>query len=164
MELMPPLGLFHLLVSFGVLPVQPAIPALPLRTENACRVVTRADVESALGRLVANGWEHNEGVESTCDYSNGTGQITVTIRRKKIEHDVPAELAKYRLENPQMDMREIGGLGGFAYFRDMAQFGGQLNVFRGDEDYLLISVLGFGDSQKALAAAEELARKALDRF
>ena len=42
--------------------------------------------------------------------------------------------------------------------------GTQLHFIRGDRDYLMVSILGFGDAGAVSAAAEEIARAALARL
>jgi hypothetical protein len=58
----------------------------------------------------------------------------------------------------------ISVLGGVAFFLDIAGAGTQLHFIRGDRDYLMVSILGFGDAGAVSAAAEEIARAALARL
>ncbi len=136
----------------------------PVRTLSACALVTRADVERALGRSVGNGKEEADGGNSSCDYAGGKGQVTITIQRLKSKPDMTAELASLKAAIPDARVREVGGLGPVAFFLDIADYGTQLHVIRGDRDYVLVSVLGFGDAEQVSAAAERMARQALQRF
>ena len=56
------------------------------------------------------------------------------------------------------------GFGGTAFFLDIAGAGTQLHIVRGDRNYLLVSVLGFGEAARVSRAAERMARKALGRL
>jgi hypothetical protein len=139
----------HLILYLPVLfqlfsDVRPAAAPRPdaVRTVGACALVTRADVEQALGRSVGHGKEQTEGADSSCDYAGGKGQVTI----------------------PESRVRSAAGIGMVAFFLDIAEDGTQLHVIRGERDYLLVSVLGFGDAAQVSPAAERMARKALTRF
>ncbi len=141
----------------------PPRPPIALKTTDACAAVTRADVEDALGRSVANGREHNGEVGSTCEYPAAGGEITVTIHRSSEKLNVAAEIENLRLTSGA-GLRDVAGIGTRAVLLDMGEVGAQLHVMRGDYDYVLISVLGFGSAAQVSTAAEKIARRTLDRF
>jgi hypothetical protein len=61
-------------------------------------------------------------------------------------------------------VRVISGLGSTAFFLDIAGAGTQLHVVRDDRDYVMVSILGFGDAAAVSAAAERIVRTALARL
>ena len=147
-------------------PGQPASPPQPVveKTITACAAVTRADVELALGRPVAGGKEERDGAASTCDYDGGAGQVTITVQRLAVKLDIPAEMAALKAAIPDSNAREAAGIGARAFFLDIAGAGTQLHVIHGERNYLMVSVLGFGEAAEVSAAAERMARKALARL
>jgi hypothetical protein len=142
----------------------PAKPALALRAETACSAATRADIEEALGHTVANGKESRTDAGSVCNYVGAGGEVTVLLQHAAAKLDVPEEIRNLQASFPNATMREAPGIGKRAVFLDMPDIGTQLHVIRGDYDYLMISVLGFGDATRVGPAVEKIARKALDRL
>jgi hypothetical protein len=140
------------------------VPALPFKTQSACTVVTKAEIEAALGRAVSNGVEHKGADQSSCDYTGGDGQITVALVHSNDKLEPEAEIAELKKLLPPGALRETTGIGTQAYFVDIPHAGAQLHVFRGEHDYLMVSVLGFGAPAAASEAAMLIARKALDRL
>jgi hypothetical protein len=61
-------------------------------------------------------------------------------------------------------VRMIPGVGSIAFFLDIAGAGTQLHVIRDDRDYVMVSILGFGDAAAVSAAAEQIVRVALARI
>jgi hypothetical protein len=142
---------------------RPAAPAT-LRPVSACLAVTRADVEKALGRPVSQGEERADGLETSCDFSSGGGQVTVTVHHLTAKLDLPAELANLRAAFPEARLRAETGIGTQAYFLDIDPAGTQLHILRGDRQYVLISILGFGEAPEVSAPARAIARAALARL
>lgn len=140
--------------------VQPGPP----KPVSACVAVTRADIQEALGQSVAKGEEQTDDLESTCDYAGAYGQVTITIRRLAEKLNIPAEKENLVKTIPESKVRDVEGIGTRAFFLDITGAGTQLHVIRGDHEYLLVSVLGFGDAEQVSAAAKRIARKALDRL
>ena len=138
--------------------------AVPRRPLSACSIVTGADVQLALGRSVAQGKESNEGSKSTCDYAGGTGQVSITVERLAAKLDLDAEIASLKAGIPEGTVREAPGIAARAFFLDIPGAGTQLYVIRGDTDFILISVLGFGGALQVSPAAETFARQALRRL
>jgi hypothetical protein len=145
-------------------PPQLSAPATRQRVLSACSAVTKSDVELALGRSVSGGKEEFYAGESTCDYAGGNGQVTITLQRISGDLDIPAELESLKAMVPEANVREVSGIGSRAYLLDIGKAGAQLHVLHGSREYLLVSVLGFGEAQKVTSAAESLARTALARL
>jgi hypothetical protein len=76
---------------------------------------------------------------------------------------VAEESAALEREIEGASARPAPGFGPAAFFLDIAGAGTQLHVIRGHE-YLLVSVLGFGDAAQVSAAAEKMARAAMSRW
>jgi hypothetical protein len=135
----------------------------PSKAMGACSAVTTADLENALGRSFGRGQEESHGSESTCDYGAGNGRVSITIERLRAKLDMPAEIASLKLIE-HSSVRVISGLGSAAFYLDIAGAGTQLHVIRDDRDYVMVSILGFGDAAAVSAAAERMARAALGRI
>ena len=143
---------------------RPAKPQVEIRNMTACVAVTRAEVEEALGQPVSNGKEHRAPGTSSCEYEAEGGQITIAIYRSQAKLDLPSEIKHLKKSIPDAKLRDVQGIGTRAFFMDMGAIGTQLHVIRGDFDYVLVSVLGFGGAAEVSSAAEKIARRALDRF
>ena len=117
-----------------------------------------------LGQAVAKAGEESDDAVSTCDYAGGNGQVTIRIQRLAEKLNLASEIASLKDSFPGARLREVGGIGTRAFFLDIADVGTQLHVLRGDRGYLLVSVLGFGEARQVSAAAEKIARQALDRL
>jgi hypothetical protein len=126
--------------------------------------VTAADLERALGRPFALGQEESHGTESTCDYGAGSGRVSITIHRLSAKLDIPAEIESLKRNVEDSSVRLVTGVGSMAFYLDIAGAGTQLHVVRGDRDYLMVSILGFGEAQAVSVAAEQVARAALGRM
>ncbi len=161
-----------LLVAFSGDGRAPANKPSSLSFTAACTVVTRADVEQALGRPVGRGKEDTSGDSSSCDYAAGSGIVTITVERVRARLDVHAEAASLQRAIPEGRLREAhlaetaAGTPAetTAFYLDIDGAGTQLHVIRGGHDYVLVSVLGFGEPDRVSQAAEKIARKALERF
>ena len=137
---------------------------VPSKALGACSAVTADDLERALGRRFGRGQEQSHGAESTCDYGAGNGQVSITVLRLNAKLDIVAEIESLKRSIEESSVRMISGLGGTAFFLDIAGAGTQLHVIRDDRDYVMVSILGFGDAAAVSAAAERVARAALGRI
>jgi hypothetical protein len=162
MQILAPLA--FLLTTAAHIPNAVAPPASPLKTESACTVVTKAEIEAALGRTVSMGVEHKRAAQSICDYTEGDGAITIALVHSDEKLDAEAEITELKELLPQGALRETAGAGKRAYFLDIPHAGTQLHVLRGEHDYVMVSVLGFGGPAQVSEAAMRIARIALDRL
>ena len=137
---------------------------VPSKVLGACSAVTADDLERALGRRFGRGQEQSHGAESTCDYGARNGQVSITVLRLNAKLDIVAEIENLKRSIEESSVRMISGLGGTAFFLDIAGAGTQLHVIRDDRDYVMVSILGFGDAAAVSAAAERVARAALGRI
>jgi hypothetical protein len=120
-------------------------------------------VQFALGRSVGKGEEENSSAASTCDYATERGRVSVTVQKLDREVDLSSEIAALRREIEGSSVRPAPAFGAHAFYLDIAGAGTQLHVIRG-RDYLLVSVLGFGEGSEVSMAAEQMARTALGRL
>lgn len=154
-----------LTVAAGSSPKPPSVkPLLTSKATSACAAVTKSDVEEALGHFVGLGAPEASPGQSTCDYSADGGQVSVTLAHSREKLDVAMEIEALKANLPQAKMREVTGIGMRAFFLDIPGAGTQLHVVRGQHDYLMVSVLGFGVAEQVSAAAEKMARRALERL
>jgi hypothetical protein len=140
-----------------------APPPTPIRVFNACFAVTRTDVAVALGRSVSKPEEETSTNASTCDYTGNHGRVTISLQRLEREPDIAAEIAALQREIAGASARPAAAFGPKAFFLDIPDGGTQLHVIRG-RDYLMVSVLGFGDAPVVSRAVETMARAALSRW
>jgi hypothetical protein len=130
---------------------------------SACVAVSPADVKAALGRRVAAAGEESQPGTSTCDYTTTRGRVTVTLQRLAGPVDIAVESAALEHEIEGAKARPIDGIADAAFFLDIPGAGTQLHVIR-NRVYLMVSVLGFGNSPHVSDVAERLVRIALSRF
>ena len=142
---------------------QPPKPIQFLRAINVCDVVTRPDIEHALGRhMLEAGWTTKSSRER-CDYQADGGQVSI-----RLEHSSAVLVPKIEFEAlkntfPGSHARELSGMGAPAMLLDLPDAGTQVFVIDGEHRYLLVSILGFGDPARVSKAAEQLAREAFKR-
>jgi hypothetical protein len=157
---------FPLILLLAAVSSRPAVTlrSAPSKALSACSAVTAADLERALGRRFWRGQEESHGAESTCDYGAGNGQVSITIQRLHARLNIPAEIESLKESIPESTVRMAAGFGSAAFFLDIEGAGTQLHVIRDDRDYVMVSILGFGDALQVSAAAERVARTALGRI
>ena len=160
MQVLAPLA--FLLTAATHTPNTVPAPAPPFKPQSACTVVTKAEIEAALGRSVSGGVEQKGVAQSTCDYT-GDGAITIALVHSNDKLDPEGEIVELKKLLPAGALREATGVGTRAYFVNIPYAGAQLHVFRGEHDYLMVSVLGFGGPAEISEAVVKIARKALDR-
>jgi hypothetical protein len=129
----------------------------------ACSIVTKADVEEAIGMSVSNGVEEIQGKASTCDYSTKTGLVSITIQKLTQKPDLKMEIAALKKEIPEGVVRAAPGFPE-AFYLDIPDAGTQLHIVDGGSQHLMVSILGFGDASKVSGVAVQIARKAMMRF
>jgi hypothetical protein len=135
-----------------------------LKPAAACAGITASDIEQALGEPVRKGQERNEALGSSCDYGHGDGHVTITVQHSRAALDLPREIESLRAAFPEATLRPASGIGTRAFFCDFPGGGTQLHILRGEHDYVLVSILGFGQPAEVAGAARRLAEKALARL
>jgi hypothetical protein len=154
----------YLLAAVVVTTPNPHVSRLiPLPELTACSIATRADIEDAIGRQVSNGKEEIQGRASTCDYAAKGGLVSITIQRLTNKPKLRVELAALRKEVPEGVIRNATGFPEAFYF-DIPGGGTQLHIISGNNEHLMISILGFGEASQVSGAATQIARRAMKRL
>lgn len=158
--------LIHLLL-LATVPVttpaaHPSRPAAPLQL-SACSIVTKNDVEDAIGRQVNSGKEEFQPRASNCDYAAKGGMVSVTIERLTATPNLKVELAAMKKGIPESVVREAPDFPG-AFYLDIPDAGTQLHIVNENNEHLMISILGFGDASQVSTAAAQIARRAMKRL
>ncbi len=125
----------------------------PGKGVDACTIVSKAEIEQALGLTLADGKKEprmqNPGVLSSCDYSAGAGgTVSVLLRQNATKWVKGTEKAEF--EKQGMKLNYTTALGETAAFIDMMGMGTGLAVFRGDYDYIQVSAMMTGADKKTL--------------
>ncbi len=154
---------FPILFLFAAAAAAIASAAEPFKALTACAAVPKLEVESALSRNVGRGVESGAGGESTCDYVGERGQVTITLRRLTTAVDLREEMDSLKSAVPGSAVRDAPAFER-AFFLDIPGAGTQLYVISGEREFLLVSILGFGEAPQVAGAAEAMARRALARL
>ena len=128
----------------------------------ACAAVSRYDVQAALGSAVGKGAEEYGKHHTTCDYAGRNGLVTITIHRLPEPVSLQAQQQDLRSAFPNAEFKttSIGDAKGF--FMHLPKAGTQLHLLCAPNQYVLISILGFGEAHHVANAAESMARKVID--
>jgi hypothetical protein len=126
-------------------------------------MVTRTEVQNAVGRTVGPGREEYSAGSGTCDYMSRGAQVSITLQHVDGVPDLAAEMGALEKEIEGAHARPAPAFGPCAFYLDIPDAGGQLHMFRG-RDYLLVSVLGFGDLEHTVEVLNFLARAAIARM
>jgi len=149
-----------MLIAFSTSSARPA-PALVLHTNTACSAIAKADVERVLGTKVSEGLGHDNGVESTCEFMAPGALVTVSMQRLPNRLNLGAEIETLKAALAGSTIRDASESGTRAFFVDIAGAGTQIHIISEDHQYVMVSVLGFGEGERPSAAAATLARKIL---
>jgi hypothetical protein len=139
-------------------------PVTRVQQVTACAAATRQEVQRALGSTVDIGKLRPDAGGSSCEYSGETGQVSIGLRHAAAALDFNAEIVNLKAVLPEARLVEVPMAGVRALLVDLGEAGAQLHILRNGRDYLLVSVLGFGNATEARAMAEYIAQRALTRF
>jgi len=117
-----------------------------------------------LGAPIDAGRLRQEPGGSSCEFAGDGGQVSISLHHSVAALDFRAEIANLKASLPEARLVEIPMPGVRALLVDLAESGAQIHTLRNGRDYLLVSVLGFGDSIAARGIAESIAQRALTRF
>lgn len=141
-------------------------PQPPQRVEPfvPCTLVTKADIEQAIGTPVGYGVPQMTAREDVCAYSNPNGTtVKISVYRSQNKRNLSTLADGARKALPNATVRELPGLGEKALLVEYPKGGTMLSVYRGG-DALVVMVYGIANGAKADAAVEKIARKAFSRF
>jgi hypothetical protein len=138
---------------------------LPGQGADACTLVSKAEIEQTLGVKLADGVQNpslqKPGVRSDCDYKTSDGGIvTIAIQHRPIKYEGTATVDA---KKQGVQQGHIPGLGRDAFLTEASGIW-SLSIFRGDYDYINVTVMGSISVKPASAAVEKLGRIVLDRW
>lgn len=152
---------FLLLASTADSPVRAPVRVLNPASRQVCELVAGPELELLLGRLLA---VHEDG--AACEYVARDGseaQVIVSVQHLPSKLNLQEEAKNLSLAVPGSSLRPLVGLGSAAWLLDLGACGVQLHILRSETEYLMVSVLGFGDAALVTGPAESLARRVLAR-
>lgn len=147
---------------------------------DACSLLSKAEAESLLGEPVKDGQHgilENDGsggtaVVSQCIYrsvAHFSKAVDLTARISPPQEKITASIETIRKtlkETASAEPQNLSGVGDTAFWAPVGQgayHSIQLNVFKGNSNYLIISVKGFPDDP-SVEKAKTVAQKALSRL
>ncbi|HET8647128.1 MAG TPA: hypothetical protein VFO85_16645 [Vicinamibacteria bacterium] len=136
--------------------------AAPVRTTDACGLVTKAEVEQILGTAVGEpqslpGASSADVSFTQCTFASPEGDKTLGVAlRVSKKGDGQPEAARQVMVSSGAKVEDVPGLADAAFWAGM-----QLQAFRGRHAQLVVTVLGFPNGKDA---AVQVARKALARL
>ena len=158
------LVILYVLSAFsGITPNLPSNRWLKPYQLNACSLVTRADVEEAVGRSVNDGDDETPGRASTGHFATKGALVSITIQRLTTKPDLQLEIAALKRELPEAVVRDAPGFPE-SFYLDLPDASTQLHIAKDNSQHLMISILGFGDASQVSGSASQIARKAMRRF
>ena len=131
---------------------------------SACAAATRQELQRAVGASIDAGKPRQEAGGSACDFIGENGQVTISLHHTVAPLDFATEISNLKSAMPEARLTEIPMSGVRALLVDLDSYGVQLHVLRNGRDYMLVSVLGFGNAGQARAIAQVIAQRALSRF
>lgn len=143
---------------------QHAKPNPTAKPRSACAIVTKAEIEQAIGTAIGGGVPHELEKADVCTYANPKGnKVNIFISRAQGKRDLSTLVVEAQKALPKAKVRELPGLGEKALLVADPKGGTILSVYRGG-DSLVVSVYGIDNNAKAEAAVEKIAQKAFSRF
>lgn len=144
-----------------ILGITLALAAAPL-AQASCNLLTRAEIQAALGKPVEEGKPNPANPLGICQYPVAGGG-TFSILVKAVAPGETADRVMAELQKRKIAVAETPGLGDRSFFSSPGYGMVQLNTFKGGK-YLIITLLVPGSSEAAQkAAAKALMLKALGR-
>jgi hypothetical protein len=140
----------------------PEEAAIELQNPNSCALVSKAEVEQAVGHEVADP-QPNPSNPAICDYKfadYGTLNFLIAPSDPRATPDIMMEELKRR----KISVTEATGVGDRAFFASHGYGMIQLNAFKGRRYVLLTMLIPGATEGRQKAAAEELMRKALSKL
>jgi hypothetical protein len=133
--------------------VRPVVPAV-----HVCDSGLRRQVEQRFF-AVDGRWEVFS--PERCEYLGDGGRVTIRFGRSREVLDARSEFAALKKAFPGARVRDLNGAGVAGIVLDLDDSGTQVFAVAGEHEYLMVSVLGFGEPARVSGVAEGLARGAL---
>jgi hypothetical protein len=140
-----------------------AIAAAAQTKSDPCSLVTRAEVQEAVGRAVADG-KRNAINPAICDFATGNMSASVSIMLVDKAPGDSAEKVVAEMKKRKVATEIIPGLGDGAYTTDAGYGMRLLGVYKGSKHAVVTVMLPDAPGAKAKAIAEQVMRKALARL
>jgi hypothetical protein len=131
-------------------------PTAPLNL-TVCEAVTRQQVEAALERKVWAGEWQVRSAPDRCDYQVDGGQITIRSEHSDTILEPKREFSGLRESFPEANIREFSLNDSPAMLLELPHTGVQVFVIPTSRQYVMVSILGFGESPRISEAARRLA-------
>ena len=165
MDKTPPLLLLTLWLFGGATHAAPqAKPNPTAKPPSACAIISKAEIEQAIGTTLGKGVGRQVHEADVCEYSNAKGnKVNIFVSHAQGKRDLSTLVAEAQKSLPEAMIREFPGLGEKALLVTDSRGGTMLSVYRGG-DSLVVSVYGMGNRAQARAAVEKIAKKAFSRF
>ncbi len=125
---------------------------------NVCDSAVRKQVEDRFFAVDGH-WEVFAG--DRCEYMGDGGRVTIRYGRSREALDARSEFAALRKAFPEARARDLSGVSAPGIVLDMEDSGTQVFAVAGEHEYLMVSILGFGEARRVSELAERLARGAL---
>ena len=158
--------LLLMLWTFGgaIHAAQQAKPNPSAKLLGACGIVSKAEIEQAIGTTLGNPTQREVEEANICTYENAKGnKVKIYLARAQGERDLSTLADQARKALPEAKVQEFPGLGEKALLVSDPRGATILSVYRGG-DSLVVSVYGIRNGAKAEAAVESIAKKAYSRF
>ena len=161
----PPILLLMLWIFAGAIDAAQQAKLNPsAKSLSACTLVTKAEIEQAIGTVVGTAVQRQVGKAYVCTYENPKGnKVNIFIARAQGKRDLSTLLVEAQKALPQAKVRELPGIGEKALLVTDPKGGTILSVYRGG-DSLVVSVYGISNNAKAETAVEKISKKAFSRF
>jgi len=131
-----------------------------LNPAGVCGLVTKAEIEEAIGTSIGYGVPQMAREADVCTYSDPKGtKVNVLLSRSKKPRDLSKAVEQAKKGVPDATVREIPGLGDKALLVESPAGPTMFSIYHGG-DALVVSVYGLQAGPKTEAAAEKIARKA----
>ena len=130
----------------------------------ACELITRAGVQQALGRVVANGVGTSQSVrESGCEFAAREGQVTISLQHLDVKPEMEAELNNLQKALPGAAVCRLTGFGERAevWLVGLGDAGVQIHMIFGERDYVMVSLLGLGEAGLVSDSARSISHQVL---
>ena len=150
-----------LLATSAGSPVSPSVRVHHEVSRHLCEIVAGPELELLLGRLLTS-----REAGSACQYVARDGseaQVIVSRQQLPSKLNLREEAKNLSEAMPGSSLHPVNGLGSAAWLLNLGPAGVQLHILRGDSEYLLVSVLGFGDAALVTNPAQSIASRLLTR-
>lgn len=129
-----------------------------------CDAVTRQQVEAAFERRVwLSEWKIRSS-QDRCDYEIDGGKVTIRMERTPSKLVPSREFEELRKAFPEARAQEFMLGNAPSMLLELPSTGAQVFAIPSSNQYILVSILGFGDSARVSAAARRLTLGALERL